>query len=190
MRVAVAFFGHPGGVAELDGHRVLAEALLRVEDVLAVVCARTEPRRELEEHRPELAGAVERQQRFVEPPPDLVQDLVRQVLRVEVRLLLDLGRKRLPQVLRERLDRCRVAGERRVGLDVEHEVGGSALDPGLGVAFLRDGVVGAVDLDDRETARRRNEGGLRASWRTVGTSRYRSASYPPTNKTLQECGRS
>ena len=81
------------------------------------------------------------------------RSVVRQVLRVEARLHGQLGRERLAQVLREPLGLGRLAGHQRMRLDVEGEVGRRALDPQLRRPSRRQGVVGRVDLDQREAAR-------------------------------------
>ncbi len=141
---------HPGGVTELNRHPVLAQPLLGRQDRLAVVPPRPEPRRVLEENRPQLAGAIERQERLVEAAPHLVSHLRRQVLHVDVALLSQLSRQRFLQVPGERLHGGAVAGEERVGLDVERELVGRALDPELGVAGGRNRVVRRVNLDDRK----------------------------------------
>ena len=98
---------------------------------VAVLRRGEEPARVLEQDRAELAGVLERLEPVREPGPDVVAQLVRQVLRVDARLLGQLRRERLAQVLREPLRLRRLPGHQRVRLDVEHEVRRRPLDPQL-----------------------------------------------------------
>ena len=88
-----------------------------------------------------------------EHPPDLVVELGRQVLGVDPALRLLLLRQRLADRLREALRLRALAGHQRVGLDVEREVRWRPVHPELGGALGGQGVVGRVDLDDRERRR-------------------------------------
>ena len=123
-----------------------------VLDRVAVLRAGEEPARVLEQDRAQLAGLGQGLEGVREARPDLVPDLVGQVLGVDPRLRGQLGGKRLAQVLGQPLDLGRLTGHQRVRLDVEGEVRWRPLDPQLGRPPGRQGVVGGVDLDDREPA--------------------------------------
>ena len=69
------------------------------------------------------------------------------------RLLGELDRQRLAQVLRQALHLGRLTGHQGVRLDIEREVRRRPFDPELGRAASRQRVVRGIDLDDREPAR-------------------------------------
>ena len=101
---------------------------------------------------PSWPASAKRLERVREAGPDLVADVVGQVLGVDPRLGGQLGWQRLAQVLGQPLDLGRLTGHQRVRLDVEGEVGRRPLDPQLGRPPGRQRVVRRVDLDDREPA--------------------------------------
>ena len=95
----------------------------------------------------------ERGEAVGEGAPDLGEQLAGQVLGVQARLVGEGRRQGLADRLGEALRLRGLAGEQRVGLDVEHEVGRRALHPQLGQPARRQRVVGRVDLHDREARR-------------------------------------
>ena len=116
--------------------------------------------------------------------------LVGQVLGVDPRLGGQLGGQRLAQVLGQPLDLGRLTGHQRVGLDVEGEVRWRPLDPQLGRPPGRQGVVGGVDLDDREPAGVVGEPLLGACPPNRDRTRpWRSSSGRSTTRSRPGCGR-
>ena len=129
------------------------EPLVRLADLVALLRAREEPLRVLEEDGTQLARLRERREPVGELRPDLLGELVGQVLGVDPRLRLELRGQRIPDRLRQPLRFRGLAGEQRVGLDVEHEVRRRPLDPQLAEAAAGQGVVRGVHLDHRESGR-------------------------------------
>src|SRR6266566_1060502 len=132
---------HPALVTELDGHTEVRQPRDALFDVRLGLLRDHEPLRELEQYGPHLARRMQRHEGVTETLPDLVDDLVGELLTVDVALAL--GDRGL-QVLIERVRARRVVHQERVGLDVEREVLRRALDPKDRVVLRRGEVVRRV----------------------------------------------
>ena len=120
------------------------------QDLVPALADREEPARVLEQDRAQLTRLAQRRQAVEERLPYRVAKLRRQVARIDPRLVRQLRGQLLADELGQALDLGRLAGHQRVGLDVEDEVGRSSIAPELGHAREGQGVVGRVDLDQRE----------------------------------------
>ncbi len=147
--------GEPRAMAELDRDREARQALNEGGEVVEPRGAEANPRRELEEDVAELPRLGQRCHGRAEEPHRGVHRLGRKARG------LDLAAPRPPglpgqeghELRREALGLRVVPRQQRVGLDVEDEPGGRALDPADGVADVGNRVVRAVHLDGVEDAR-------------------------------------
>src|SRR6266566_7328714 len=120
-RLVTVLVAQPRLVAELDTDAVRLGALCAFDEVVLVRAPDREPRRELEQHRAQLAAAIKRCERLEEARPEVLDRVFVQVLGVDA--LLALG----PNLLRERRHLRRMLGEDRESLDVEREARRRAL---------------------------------------------------------------
>ena len=124
-----------------------------MKDLGLVLRSDREPLGVLKEDRAELPALAQRLEADPEARVDLVQHVLRKVLRVEALLLERLLRKRLAQLLRQALRIGVVRRECREGFEVHHEFVRRALRPELRLLLIGDRVIGRVVLDEREALR-------------------------------------
>src|SRR2546423_10272490 len=111
-RLVTVLVAEPRLVAELDTDAVRLGALGAFDEVVLVRAPEREPRRELEQHRAQLAAAIKRCERVEEGRPQILDRILLQVLGVDALLALR------PHLLRERRRLRRMLREDPEGLDV------------------------------------------------------------------------
>ena len=147
-------------VPELHEHLVVPELLARPFAGSRATGPCRPRTRKLEEDAAELAAGAQRLERGEEPAEDLAAKLPRRPLDPSALV----GRRVVPQVRRQRLELDGMTRHQAERLDVHHEPVRRALRPALDHLFVRQPVIGRVDLDRVEVLGvvRQTVSGLRA----------------------------
>jgi len=89
----------PRTIAKFDRDSILRQAFLALHNVAPIIFSRVEPRGELKQNHPQLAGAIQRQERPIKSFPELLPYLRRKLMIVDAGALGGVLAEGIPNIL-------------------------------------------------------------------------------------------